>query len=242
MLLGRFAPILAVLALAGALSTKPVAPFSAGTLRTTTPDLRGDADLRDRPRRRAHLPAGARPRPDRGRAVGEPLLMAAALLRLLGVAAGMIVIFTRPARDPLPARHDRRRPGAVPGQGRRQPGEARRRGRGLGARRPGLHLAGLLPLAARRRRRPPYNPSATTFANLGPNTIALEEAVDGYIADALELERPYTPGLRAQDLPVDMITTSALGHRPPHLGGQRPPAGGARRRGPRRARSSASST
>ena len=32
MLLGRFVPILAVLALAGALSRKPVAPFSAGTL------------------------------------------------------------------------------------------------------------------------------------------------------------------------------------------------------------------
>jgi potassium-transporting ATPase KdpC subunit len=58
---------------------------------------------------------------------------------------------------------------------------------------------------------PADNPSATTFANLGPNTIALEEAVDGYIADALELEGPYTPGLRAQDLPVDMITTSASG-------------------------------
>jgi K+-transporting ATPase ATPase A chain len=37
MLVGRFIPILAVLALAGSLSTKPVAPFSAGTLRTTTP-------------------------------------------------------------------------------------------------------------------------------------------------------------------------------------------------------------
>jgi K+-transporting ATPase ATPase A chain len=37
MLLGRFAPLLAVLALAGALSRKQVAPFSAGTLRTTTP-------------------------------------------------------------------------------------------------------------------------------------------------------------------------------------------------------------
>ncbi len=58
---------------------------------------------------------------------------------------------------------------------------------------------------------PADNPSATTFANLGPNTIALEEAVDGYIADALDLEGPYTPGLRAQDLPVNMITTSASG-------------------------------
>jgi K+-transporting ATPase ATPase A chain len=37
MLFGRFATLLAVLALAGALSRKPVAPFSAGTLRTTTP-------------------------------------------------------------------------------------------------------------------------------------------------------------------------------------------------------------
>jgi K+-transporting ATPase ATPase A chain len=37
MLLGRFAPLLAALALAGGLSRKPVAPFGAGTLRTTTP-------------------------------------------------------------------------------------------------------------------------------------------------------------------------------------------------------------
>ncbi len=58
---------------------------------------------------------------------------------------------------------------------------------------------------------PPDNPSATTFANLGPNNLALQDAVNGYIADALELERPYNPGLRAQDLPVDMVTTSASG-------------------------------
>lgn len=58
---------------------------------------------------------------------------------------------------------------------------------------------------------PADNPSATTFANLGPNTLALQEAVEGYIADALALERPYNPGLRQEDLPVDMITTSASG-------------------------------
>jgi K+-transporting ATPase ATPase C chain len=58
---------------------------------------------------------------------------------------------------------------------------------------------------------PADNPSATTFANLGPNTLALKEAVDGHIADALSLERPYNPGLRQKDLPVDMITTSASG-------------------------------
>lgn len=58
---------------------------------------------------------------------------------------------------------------------------------------------------------PAYNPSATTFANLGPNTIALGDAVNGYITDALALERPYNPGLRVGDLPVDMVTTSASG-------------------------------
>jgi K+-transporting ATPase ATPase C chain len=58
---------------------------------------------------------------------------------------------------------------------------------------------------------PADNPSATTFANLGPNNLTLQDAVNGYIADALKLERPYNPGLRAQDLPVDMVTTSASG-------------------------------
>jgi potassium-transporting ATPase KdpC subunit len=56
-----------------------------------------------------------------------------------------------------------------------------------------------------------YNPVPTSFANLGPNTLALQKEVRGYISAALELERPYNPGLRAQDLPVDMITTSASG-------------------------------
>jgi len=58
---------------------------------------------------------------------------------------------------------------------------------------------------------PPYQPLPTTFANLGPNTKALKKAVEDNIAAALKLERPYNPGLRASDLPVDMITTSASG-------------------------------
>jgi len=37
MLIGRFIPILAIMAIAGALSTKKIAPAGAGTLRTTTP-------------------------------------------------------------------------------------------------------------------------------------------------------------------------------------------------------------
>jgi K+-transporting ATPase ATPase C chain len=58
---------------------------------------------------------------------------------------------------------------------------------------------------------PPYDPSATTFANLGPNTVALQDAVRANIAAALKLERPYNPGLTARDLPVDMVTTSGSG-------------------------------
>ena len=61
---------------------------------------------------------------------------------------------------------------------------------------------------------PPYNPSATTFANLGPNTVALKDAVDANIAAALKLERPFNPGLTARDLPVDMVTTSGSGVNP----------------------------
>jgi K+-transporting ATPase ATPase C chain len=58
---------------------------------------------------------------------------------------------------------------------------------------------------------PGYQPLPTTFQNYGPDTVALKRLVDGYIAAALKLEGPYTPGLRGRDLPVDMITTSASG-------------------------------
>ena len=37
----------------------------------------------------------------------------------------------------------------------------------------------------------------------------------------LELERPYNPGLTIDDIPVDAVTTSGSGHRPPDLAGLR---------------------
>ena len=58
---------------------------------------------------------------------------------------------------------------------------------------------------------PAYNPAATTFANLGPNTLALQEAVGAEIDAALAREGPHVPGLTAADLPVDMVTTSGSG-------------------------------
>ena len=129
--------------------------------------------------------------------------MAGRALRLLGVAAGMVVIFTvllgiiyplamtGAAQALFPDKADGKVVGSeLAGQVFTSPAYFHTR-----------------PSATT----PPDNPSATTFANLGPNTIALEEAVDGYISDALRLERPYNPGLQARDLPVDMITTSASG-------------------------------
>ena len=63
MLVGRFLPLLAALAVAGSLATKRVAPAGAGTFRTDTPDLRRPAHRRDRDRRRAHLLPRPAPRP-----------------------------------------------------------------------------------------------------------------------------------------------------------------------------------
>ena len=136
--------------------------------------------------------------------------MGARVLRLAGVSLGMLIAAVGAARRPLPARHDRGQPGLLPEQGRRQPGQAQRPGGGLQAGRPGLHLAGVLPLAPLGHRAGlPAAPDH--LRELGPDTLALKKLVDGYIADALKLERPYNPGLRAKDLPVDMITTSASG-------------------------------
>ena len=53
MLFGRFVPMLAVLAVAGSLAGKRVAPAGPGTMRTDNADVRRAADLRDRRASRA---------------------------------------------------------------------------------------------------------------------------------------------------------------------------------------------
>jgi K+-transporting ATPase ATPase C chain len=58
---------------------------------------------------------------------------------------------------------------------------------------------------------PEYNAAATTFANLGPTNPDLAKAVRDRIAAILRLERPYNPGFRIGDIPVDAVTTSASG-------------------------------
>jgi K+-transporting ATPase ATPase C chain len=58
---------------------------------------------------------------------------------------------------------------------------------------------------------PPGNAAATTFSNLGPNSVALKQALDTNIKRYLARERPYNPGLGASHIPVDAVDTSASG-------------------------------
>jgi potassium-transporting ATPase KdpC subunit len=56
-----------------------------------------------------------------------------------------------------------------------------------------------------------YSPDVTFFNNLGPNNKALMQQFKGYISDYLTLEKPFTPGLKRKDIPVDAITSSGSG-------------------------------
>jgi potassium-transporting ATPase KdpC subunit len=58
---------------------------------------------------------------------------------------------------------------------------------------------------------PAYNPSATTFANLGPTNPDLAKNVKATAAAILKLEGPYNPGMTIHDIPVDAVTTSGSG-------------------------------
>ena len=56
-----------------------------------------------------------------------------------------------------------------------------------------------------------YSPSVTFFNNLGPNQKELRNMFRANLAAYLKRERPTDPGLRASEVPVDAVTTSASG-------------------------------
>ncbi|MBV8942165.1 MAG: potassium-transporting ATPase subunit KdpC [Solirubrobacterales bacterium] len=58
---------------------------------------------------------------------------------------------------------------------------------------------------------PPNDAAATTFSNLGPNSVATEKEISANIAAYLKLNRPYDPSLSAATVPVDAANTSASG-------------------------------
>ena len=56
-----------------------------------------------------------------------------------------------------------------------------------------------------------YNPAGSFFNNLGPNQKDLADQLEGYVDAYLKRERPFTPGLTADQIPPDAVTTSASG-------------------------------
>ena len=56
-----------------------------------------------------------------------------------------------------------------------------------------------------------YSANVTFFSNLGPNQKDLADQVKANLDSYLALERPFTPGLTADGVPVDAVTGSASG-------------------------------
>jgi K+-transporting ATPase ATPase C chain len=56
-----------------------------------------------------------------------------------------------------------------------------------------------------------WSASATFFANKGPNQKSTRDFYVQQLAAYLALERPFDPGLTAQQVPVDAVTDSASG-------------------------------
>ncbi len=58
---------------------------------------------------------------------------------------------------------------------------------------------------------PPYNAAATTFSNLGPNSVATKREITTNVDAYLAMEKPYDPGLTVARIPVDAVNSSASG-------------------------------
>lgn len=56
-----------------------------------------------------------------------------------------------------------------------------------------------------------YDAAASSGSNLGPTSRELADLIRGRASAILELESPYTPGLTAAAIPVDLLTASASG-------------------------------
>lgn len=56
-----------------------------------------------------------------------------------------------------------------------------------------------------------YSANVTFFSNLGPNQQDLADQVKANLDSYVALERPFTPGLTAAQVPVDAVTSSASG-------------------------------
>lgn len=84
-------------------------------------------------------------------------------------------------------------------------------GRPVGSRLIGQDFKGLPRYFQSRPSATGYSADVTYFNNLGPNSRELSDLFAAELAAYLERERPYDRGLRAAEVPVDAVTTSASG-------------------------------
>jgi K+-transporting ATPase ATPase C chain len=56
-----------------------------------------------------------------------------------------------------------------------------------------------------------YSATASAFSNRGPNQVSARDFFQGTLKSYLALERRYSPGLTAAQVPVDAVTTSGSG-------------------------------
>jgi K+-transporting ATPase ATPase C chain len=56
-----------------------------------------------------------------------------------------------------------------------------------------------------------YNAASSSFTNLGPNSVAARDAFAKNLRAYLARERPYDLTLRASQVPIDAVTSSASG-------------------------------
>jgi K+-transporting ATPase ATPase C chain len=56
-----------------------------------------------------------------------------------------------------------------------------------------------------------YNAAASSFTNLGSNAVTARDTFSANLAAYLKLEQPYDPGLTAEQVPIDAVTSSASG-------------------------------
>jgi potassium-transporting ATPase KdpC subunit len=56
-----------------------------------------------------------------------------------------------------------------------------------------------------------YDAASSAFTNLGPNSRKARDTFKASLAAYLQRERPYDPRLRAAQVPVDAVTSSASG-------------------------------
>ena len=201
--LGRFAPLIAALALGGALAAKKTAPPSAGTFRTDGATFAVLLVGVDHPHRRADDLPGAHARADRGGAVTDaqpssaPSLAVVVLTVVFGLVYPLVLTgfaqlaFSDKANGSLIERDGKVVGSKLAAQAFTKPQYFHPR-----------------PSATA----PEYNAAATTFANLGPTNPDLAKAVQ--TAGAARSSSSSAPTTRAStigDIPVDAVTTSGSG-------------------------------